>query len=263
MISNPEHRLIYGLRDGDPVQISDVASGLECNCICPECKTPLIAKKGDIREHHFAHSVDTNCSGGVESSLHWLAKKVFSVRPIIILPPMGIIYPKSKELGRFPQHAFRITSAKVETKIGGFVPDVLIDIYGVMVAVEIFVTHKVDERKKEQLRKMGLLAIEIDLSDINRELPESDITRLVIAGGNHKHWINFDYNEALKLLFPKPLPIVQDKYLGLRVVGCPRPYQEREGKKYSTPKDCRRCKFYFQYSKSSQVYCSGVRATKT
>ena len=57
---NLEPRLIYGLRDGDPVRDSDVASGLECNCICPECKTPLIAKKGPIKQ--FAHSAETDCT---------------------------------------------------------------------------------------------------------------------------------------------------------------------------------------------------------
>lgn len=35
--------------------IADVASGRACGCICPACRSPLIAKKGDILEWHFAH----------------------------------------------------------------------------------------------------------------------------------------------------------------------------------------------------------------
>ena len=261
MISNLEPRLIYGLRDGDPVRISDVASGLVCNCICPECKTPLIARKGPIRQHHFAHSVVTDCAGGVESSLHFLAKKVLSTHQSIVLPRQEIRFPK--ERGRFPQHAFRVTSAQVETKFGEIVPDVLIDIYGITLAVEILVTHKVDERKAEQFRKMGLLAIEIDLSRVDRELPESDIARLVVGGGGHKYWVNFDLNKAKKLLFPEPLPIVRNKHVGLRVVGCPKPMQEWEGKKYSAPEDCTGCKFFLMQSTSApKVFCSGVKIKK-
>ena len=262
-MSNPEPRLIYGLREGDPVRISDVPSGLECNCICPECKTPLIARKGHIRQHHFAHSADTDCGGGVESSLHWLAKKVLSERQIIVLPRQEIILPKTKERGRFSQHLFRVTSAKVETKIGEIVPDVLIDIYGITVAVEILVTHKVDERKADQFRQMGLPAIEIDLSGVDRELPESVIAQLVIEGGGHKYWVNFDFNEAKKLLFPRPLPIVRNKNVGNLVVSCPKPYREWEGKRYSTPEDCKRCKFFLMKSTSApQVFCSGVKSKK-
>ena len=263
MISNLEPRLIYGLHDGDPVRISDVASGLACNCICPECKTPLIARKGPIRQHHFAHRVETDCAGGVESSLHFLAKKVLSTHQSIVLPQQEIIFPKERERGRFPQHAFRVTSAQVETKFGEIVPDVLIDIYGITLAVEILVTHKVDERKAEQFRKMGLPAIEIDLSRVDRELPESDIARLVVGGGSHKYWVNFDFKEAKKLLFPKPLPIVRNKHVGLRVAGCPKPYREWEGKKYSAPKDCTGCKFFLMQSTSApQVFCSGVKIKK-
>lgn len=53
-IKNP-----FGLRDGKIVMIEDISSderGLKCNCLCPNCKDPLIARLGDIKCHHFAHS---------------------------------------------------------------------------------------------------------------------------------------------------------------------------------------------------------------
>jgi hypothetical protein len=37
------------------VDVADVASGRKCGCICPSCKIPLIAKKGEIKEWHFSH----------------------------------------------------------------------------------------------------------------------------------------------------------------------------------------------------------------
>lgn len=45
--------------DGQIVMISDLPPeqrGKACSCICPECKTEFIARMGDIRVPHFAHS---------------------------------------------------------------------------------------------------------------------------------------------------------------------------------------------------------------
>jgi len=38
------------------VGIDQVAKGQQCNCICLSCRAPLIAKKGESNEWHFAHS---------------------------------------------------------------------------------------------------------------------------------------------------------------------------------------------------------------
>lgn len=42
------------------VDIDAVPSGLACNCICPSCKQPLLAKKGHIIKWHFAHQANTD-----------------------------------------------------------------------------------------------------------------------------------------------------------------------------------------------------------
>ncbi|GAB6194696.1 hypothetical protein JCM39068_44570 [Desulfocastanea catecholica] len=54
--------------------ILEVPKGLACQCDCPECGTPLIAKKGQINKKHFAHSIDVDCSG--ETALHRAAKQI-------------------------------------------------------------------------------------------------------------------------------------------------------------------------------------------
>lgn len=40
---------------GQVVAIDDVERGLRCECHCPSCHGRLVAKKGQIKEHHFAH----------------------------------------------------------------------------------------------------------------------------------------------------------------------------------------------------------------
>lgn len=41
---------------GRLVDVSDVSQGAGCNCICPSCNIPLIAKQGLVKEWHFAHT---------------------------------------------------------------------------------------------------------------------------------------------------------------------------------------------------------------
>ena len=39
---------------------------------CLECNGKMIAVKGEVKQHHFRHSVESNCSG--ESARHWSKK---------------------------------------------------------------------------------------------------------------------------------------------------------------------------------------------
>ena len=51
--------LRYGVNANNQlIEIQDVTSG-KTNLICPYCSKALIAKKGLIKEHHFAHSGET------------------------------------------------------------------------------------------------------------------------------------------------------------------------------------------------------------
>lgn len=74
------HYLTYALdspsSEGKLVNIDEVENGNACNCFCPACHEPLIAKNnGEIREHHFAHKSGTECEHAYESMLHLYAKE--------------------------------------------------------------------------------------------------------------------------------------------------------------------------------------------
>ena len=75
---NRDCDLTYALNsEGKLVNIKQVESGKKCNCICPACQESLVARKGEIRKHHFAHSSGKNCKHAIESMLHHLAKDKF------------------------------------------------------------------------------------------------------------------------------------------------------------------------------------------
>lgn len=84
------HYIHYGVdRDtGEIKHISDVPSGEKCGCNCVVCKTPLIARKGTEREHHFAHVSNNDCIYGNEIAIYLIANDVMCNLSSLYLPPI-------------------------------------------------------------------------------------------------------------------------------------------------------------------------------
>ena len=61
--------------DGRLVHVNDVQNGLDCGCLCPACKSPLIARQGKRLIWHFAHVSEVDCDSAGETALHLAAKQ--------------------------------------------------------------------------------------------------------------------------------------------------------------------------------------------
>ena len=175
-------KLKYGIRqfDNKVVSIEDVSSGSECNCVCPECGTKLIARKGNHNDHHFAHESYSNCKIEYinQTLLHKLAKQIIYEEKAITLPEMKV-YRKELELEKLspfvinelPEEFVYKHSEKVEfdvveleKKYEDFIPDISCAINEKKYFIEIMVCHPVDEQKKEKVAKTHIPMLEIDLS---------------------------------------------------------------------------------------------------
>lgn len=84
------HPLPFGLKDGKLVNICQVDRGLACGCACPACNGPLIARKGDIRIHHFAHHGIPPCSEALAISIRAAIKQLLDDRRPFFLPARRI-----------------------------------------------------------------------------------------------------------------------------------------------------------------------------
>lgn len=63
-------------RSDRKVVVARDATYVEAPFTCPGCGGPVILKKGEQVQHHFAHQVETGCSyGATESELHAIAKR--------------------------------------------------------------------------------------------------------------------------------------------------------------------------------------------
>ena len=88
--------LIYGLLNGTKnklVHIDVAENGKECNCECPNCHAPLVARNGGkggrYRQniHHFAHASGYEpCGKGRMSALHILAQQIIKQEKKVMLP---------------------------------------------------------------------------------------------------------------------------------------------------------------------------------
>lgn len=75
----------------DIVSIEHVPSGASCNCECVSCGVRVIARKGKINAHSFAHeakmvSDDNLCQFSLSRAVYWMASKALLAADSITLP---------------------------------------------------------------------------------------------------------------------------------------------------------------------------------
>lgn len=162
--------------------VTDVAKGLACNCVCVACGTPLMAKQGKVRTWHFAHSVETNCKTAAEAAIHQMAKQLVAQHRRLFLPHRE---HERDVLGKFglwsetistlvqSQGIFPLEDCQIEKTLtprnaneSTFRPDVLANLNGSPIAIEIFNTHAVSEEKAKALEAQGVSVLEIEVHDI-------------------------------------------------------------------------------------------------
>ena len=190
-----ELKLPYGLKDNELVTIDDVDSGLKCNCVCPNCKQRLIARKGKIKEHHFAHYEVSDCGTAIETVTHRLSKDFISEAKYFVTPP--IYFPGTK-VSIIDEAKVPIDEVKLESRLGFIVPDIIIVSSNKSLIIEIRVTHGVDDKKAFKIRQLNLPAIEVFAGQLIKRmyseakyfLNDNEYKRILIEESVCKRWVN-------------------------------------------------------------------------
>lgn len=196
-------RIPYGLRNGSVVHIRDVTSGLSCQCVCLNCGGELIARKGAVRQEHFAHRSGLECAGLAEGVLHRIAKEFlytlnrFDVPAYVWersrnLPVGGPVHHKESLSRAGP---IRVCHAWPEFRMPpDFIPDV------VLVAasgrqepkplfVEIVVSNRVNKLKQRKIRRFGVPTIEIRLVAEDLALSPEEMRSKLQGLSKAKRWV--------------------------------------------------------------------------
>jgi hypothetical protein len=177
-----QHDLTYAQRDGRLVSISQVGRGLRPDCRCPACGGALIAKKGDVRRHHFAHASGQDCETAAESALHRLAKQLICTPGTrLALPEYHLehVIKSERKPQRLREHVpgvggrvISVASGVEEQRFEGLTADAVIEVAigqgrpPRSLIVEIAVTHPSGKAKIRRLRRNGVPAVEVELSRV-------------------------------------------------------------------------------------------------
>ena len=264
--------MTYAIKNKKLVHISEVESGLKCNCICPGCGAVLIARKGTKVKHHFAHKSTIECEYGYQTSIHLLAKEIISKVHEFVIPELYFSFPESGKRELIDEsRTVKVQEVILEKKVSDIIPDILLITDIGKIIVEIFVTHEIDELKLEKLKKINIPTIEIDLSKIERNITEELLTNVLLEESNKK-WI---YHGKRGIVHGKFLSYAQvletRKYKGGCYVDyCPLRIKVWDGIPYASVfHDCEECDFCFDYCEPDEygyykkIICSGKSKVTT
>ena len=192
----PDIRLPYGeAADGRLLHISEVPSGLACACKCPACDTPLVARKGQQLEHHFAHHSLAACATALESALHKLAKQVIADHRRVGLPAVEAVVGDEHRLV-YPEMILDGIDVTLEEGMDGLRPDIVARKADRELLIEVAVTHFCDDRKIALIRERELATIEIDLRGVCLDLPAVDVEAAILVSAPRRWLYNRLVEEA-------------------------------------------------------------------
>lgn len=193
---------------GELKTIDRVVSGKPCNCKCPNCGTPLVAKKGQWVTHHFAHeSLPEDIRSCQETALHETAKIIAAhLTNYLSVPERRQEYQSSEMMitqsGLYRTHTDVVTiipsalkrlSGRTEPivpEISPYRPDARVETPSGEVFVEIHVTNPVSLEKAQAMQSADIAVLEIDFSKVPRSgLSLGDLIRLVEQEAPRK-WIS-------------------------------------------------------------------------
>lgn len=93
--------------------------GKNCGCICPSCKTPLIARQGNVNEWHFAHAsrsvygkTEHECEFSFYVSVRMMARQLIGETLEILLPKYEGVVVKELPWKKYARLAFLVTKSQ-------------------------------------------------------------------------------------------------------------------------------------------------------
>lgn len=186
-----ELKLTYGkASNGRLVHVDEVQRGLACECVCPGCGAQLVARKGEKKQHHFAHAGGADCAGARMTALHMLAQQILEAEKQVMLPD----YLNGDE-----QHACRCQSFKSITleevckdEISRRIPDCVGRPFqnNKSLWVEIFCCNPINKEREDDIKRREQYCIEINFSDLlSKQFTEEEVKQRLLTCHEDRRWV--------------------------------------------------------------------------
>lgn len=189
----PLPKLPFALKNGVLTGINEVSSGLSCQCSCPGCGAPLVAKKGGRMIHHFAHKSEADCSNALETALHLKAKDILKNARHFMLPAVHITH---NSVPLFPPKLITYDKVILEKKTGRVIPDLMLKTQNKWLIIEIAVEHFTEKEKIKKIRQLGHAAIEIDAAALLHRIQKGQqffqshrFANYLLHSSRYKKWL--------------------------------------------------------------------------
>ena len=209
---------------GTLLHVSQVPSGKSCECRCVACHRPMVAKKGEIRVHHFAHAHEVGCIGALETVLHRLAKEILRDARDFVVPAYR--WNRQQAVGErlivmdrqlFGGGRIRIDAIEIESqRFQGVKPDAVIDWTSPVgrrkrILIEIAVRHRVDGEKLSKLQQLGLPALEVRMTPEQACQPREEVREILLYSVVGKHWLYHPAEVKAQRLFEREVTRAEDE----------------------------------------------------
>jgi len=172
----------FGLRniDNNLVDVSEVERGAKCDCICPSCDTPLMARQGEKNEWHFAHQslksfeqTRRECDYSYYVSVRLMIKQLVDKNIELLTPELKGVYIDQGDLTNPVTETFMVaeptllsvTNAEVEVVFEGHKVDFVFRVGGFSIIVFVCYEGRMFPFGGRKLigPKCGLLIINLSL----------------------------------------------------------------------------------------------------
>ncbi len=178
--------------EGKLAYIADVANGAKCQCVCLECREPVIARQGTQREWHFAHqSTREPCTINPETFLHRFVKQTIDENRGLVIPeaPIGLKIPDAFN-ATLVNNWVAFDRVEEEVWLGDRRPDIIGYVGTERMLIEVAYSSFCDHEKIEALNSRGLATLEIDVSHFDCvDFDPSSVRHAVLMQASIKKWL--------------------------------------------------------------------------
>ncbi|MDR8017799.1 hypothetical protein [Ectopseudomonas guguanensis] len=189
----------FGERDGLLFQADEVANGLKCQCVCPECHRALVAANEGTKVLPYFRHQQQACEGGHAAGVRRKAIELIVAELQLQLPPFSQTISAKTMSGFVIRKTVSFESSLLQTeradagvKLSGVTADVVLTAGEHQLLVYVRAAKRQDRQKESALLALGVSVLELDLSHLGLEtiLDKDAFRQVVLFDLRVRRWLH-------------------------------------------------------------------------